>query len=245
MPGPSNEALLSAWERGRAEPQVIGSTLTLLGVAFAGITPCSVTELSIGERDALLLRLQEELFGGHVRALARCAGCGERVELSFDLSDVRIPTTPKAAGRLTVSWEHYEVEFRLPNCRDLLVLGEPEDIENKRMRLLERIVHRAQCSGRRVAAQELPEELVSAMETEMQAADPQAEVNLRLRCQSCGHEWSALFDAGSFLWKEVDAWAIRLLQEVHLLARAYGWREADILAMTPWRRHAYLEMLSV
>lgn len=244
MPGPSTEALLAAWERGRAEPQIIGRTLALLGVASPDVAPVSLAELSIGERDALLLRLQEGLFGGHVGGLAICAGCQERVELSFELSEVRIPEPPKAKDRLTVSWEEYHIEFRQPNCRDLLVLSEPEDIEKKRMRLVERIVLRARRSGRPIAAEALPEELISAMESEMQAADAQAEVNLKLRCQSCGHEWNVLFDVGSFLWKEVDAWAIRLLREVHLLARAYGWREAEIIAMSPWRRHAYLEMLS-
>jgi len=240
----STDALLSAWERGRAESEFIGRSLALLEAASPDGAPVSVAELSIGARDSLLLRLQERLFGGHINALANCGGCGERVELSFDLSDVRTPLPPETNGALIVTREQYQVEFRLPNSRDLLALSGPKEIEEKRMRLLERIVIRADSSGRSIGARELPEELISAMESEMLAADPQAEVILKLRCQSCGHEWGALFDAGSFLWKEVEAWAIRLLHEVHLLARAYGWRESDILAMTAWRRHAYLEMLS-
>ena len=238
MPGVSTETLLAAWERGRAEPQTIGRTLALLSAASPDVAPVALSELSIGERDAILLHLQEELFSGHVRALAVCAGCDQRVELSFDLAEVRVAGPSETNGTLTASWERYQVEFRLPNSRDLLALSGPEDIEKKRVRLLERIVLRAECSDRSITAQELPEKLIAAMESEMQAVDPRAEVNLKLRCQSCGHEWSALFDVGSFLWQVVDAWALRLLREVHLLARAYGWREADILAMTPWRRHA-------
>jgi hypothetical protein len=34
------------------------------------------------------------------------------------------------------------------------------------------------------------------------------------------------------------------MRQVHTLALAYGWREIDILAMSSWRRQAYLEMLS-
>lgn len=222
---------------------MIGRTLALLDVASPDVDQVSLAELGIGERDALLLRLRQELFGSHICALAVCAGCEERVELSFDLSEVCISAPREVKDRLTVSLEQYQVEFRLPTSRDLLVLSEPEDMERKRKRLLERIVLRAECSGRSIAAQDLPKELVAVMESEMQAADPRAEVTLKLCCQACGHEWSELFDVGSFLWKEVDAWALRLLREVHLLARAYGWREADILAMTPWRRHAYLEMV--
>jgi hypothetical protein len=202
-----------------------------------------MTELSIGARDTLLAKLREELFGGEVDALAVCPGCKERVELSFRLSDIRSSGTPESTGRLAVSWGEYEVEFRLPNSRDLAALSGPDDLPSKRKRLLERILLQARMSGQPVAAGDLPEELIAAMESEMEAADHGAEVHLNLRCQSCGCEWSALFDVGPFLWQELDAWVVRLLWEVHTLARAYSWSESDILGMTPFRRHAYLEML--
>ena len=37
--------------------------------------------------------------------------------------------------------------------------------------------------------------------------------------------------------------AKRLLMDVHLLARAYGWSEAEVLALSPARRRFYLEMV--
>ena len=76
----------------------------------------------------------------------------------------------------------------------------------------------------------------------MARADPQADVTFSITCPACGHAWQAIFDIVSFFWREVNAWSYRLLYEVHLLASAYGWREADILAMSPWRRQCYLEM---
>ena len=45
-----------------------------------------------------------------------------------------------------------------------------------------------------------------------------------------------------YLWKEVLIEARRLLREVNALARTYHWREADILALSPRRRQAYLEL---
>ena len=59
----------------------------------------------------------------------------------------------------------------------------------------------------------------------------------------CGHEWDELFDVVSFVWAELEVQACRLLQEVHVLARAYGWREGDVLALSPRRRRLYLEMV--
>jgi hypothetical protein len=53
-----------------------------------------------------------------------------------------------------------------------------------------------------------------------------------------------LFDIVSFFWTELSAQAKRLLREVHTLARGYGWREADILAMSARRRQLYLDLVT-
>ena len=77
----------------------------------------------------------------------------------------------------------------------------------------------------------------------MEEMDPQGDILLDISCISCGHSWKIVFDIVTFFWTEIDAWAHRILREVHDLAKAYGWREADILAMSPWRRQIYLEMV--
>src|SRR5262249_55645931 len=64
----------------------------------------------------------------------------------------------------------------------------------------------------------------------------------RLRAPACGHGWQADLDVGAFVLAEVDAHAARLLGEVHGLAHAYGWSEADILALSTARRRRYLEL---
>jgi hypothetical protein len=78
----------------------------------------------------------------------------------------------------------------------------------------------------------------------MAELDPQSDVELSLSCPNCGHAWRAPLDIASYFWSEVEAWAQRLLLEVHQLARGYGWSERDILAMSARRRRAYLEMLA-
>lgn len=90
---------------------------------------------------------------------------------------------------------------------------------------------------------QLPESVITALSQRMAGADPQADVHLALDCPDCGHQWRAAFDIVSFFWSEIGVWAKRVLREVHILASAYGWREDDILAMSPWRRQVYLEML--
>ena len=77
----------------------------------------------------------------------------------------------------------------------------------------------------------------------MAEVDPQADVQMDLTCPACGHQWQALFDIESFFWREISAWANRILREVHALASAYGWRESDILSMSTWRRQTYLNLI--
>jgi hypothetical protein len=78
----------------------------------------------------------------------------------------------------------------------------------------------------------------------MAEADPGAWIELALGCPGCGEEWSAPFDIVSFLWAEVEARARELLEEVHALASAYGWGEGEVLALSPERREAYLELVA-
>ncbi len=90
---------------------------------------------------------------------------------------------------------------------------------------------------------ELDPALEDAVAARLAEADPGARIDLAVDCPGCGAAWSAPFDIVSFLWAEVDACARRLVGDVHALASAYGWTEDDVLALSPARREAYLELV--
>ena len=85
--------------------------------------------------------------------------------------------------------------------------------------------------------------LIGELESHMEALDPAADIRLGLRCTECGHGWDALLDIGACFWDELGSRAHQLLESVHRLASAYGWRESEILALSPARRAAYLNMI--
>jgi hypothetical protein len=89
----------------------------------------------------------------------------------------------------------------------------------------------------------VPEDALAALAEAMGRAAPAADVTLALSCPACGNGWEEGLDVGAVLWAEVAARARTLLREVHTLAAAYHWGEAEILAMTPARRRAYLQMV--
>ena len=94
--------------------------------------------------------------------------------------------------------------------------------------------------GSPAALGELPEALADAAVGALAESDPGAQTALRVRCP-CGSEWVDELDIRDVVWNDLTNWVGRTLAEVHQLARAYGWSEAEILALSGWRRRWYLE----
>ena len=237
--------LLNVWEDGRSSTS-IRRALLLLAVKFPGASRDTLAALSIGRRNAELLQLREALWGSRMAAIAACPSCRERLDLAVDVQDL---LSLAAAGESSIADEiclthgDCRVAFRIPTTEDVLAAEGAEDIDAARSVILERCLLSAEQAGAAVSTQQLPAEIVSGIAESMAQADPLADIQLKIDCPSCQNRWRAAFDIVSFLWVEIEAWAGRILSEVHTLARAYGWREAEILALSAMRREFYLEMV--
>jgi hypothetical protein len=221
--------LLAMWEAG------LGQAPTARALTLAAAAPdwerVELANLSLGQRDALLLSLRERCFGERLGCEVSCPSCDERLELDLTTADVRvqqgIPQSPQRAQVAGV-----EVVFRPVTSSDLLALD--LTASDARRRLVGSCVIEPSEGS-------LDDDVIEAVAARLGEADPQADIVLSLACSTCQHEWCAPFDVGGYLWMEVDAYARRLLYEVRTLALAYGWNEADVLAVSPVRRRFYLE----
>jgi hypothetical protein len=240
----SARELLDAWERGQAAPPV-QRALMLLAAACPETPVEDLARESVGRRDARLLALREWAFGPRLASLTSCPNCGERLETAFDVAEIRVDSAEEGpAEPLSLAISGCELTFRLPNSLDVAALAGGEDQGSARRRLLARCLLAARGpGGEEVLLDHLPETALQAVADRMAEADPQGDVELVLSCSACSHAWTTSFDIVSYFWTEVDAWARVLLHEIHALASAYGWREGDILALSPWRRRAYLELI--
>ncbi len=239
--------LLAVWEQGLTQTPV-ERALSLFSAACPDAAPNELARLPIGWRDGQLLTLREWTFGPALTSLAACPVCNERVELAFETSDIRAETEAESEKPLLLNVAEHELALRLPNSEDLMAIANEESAASNpataRTLLLARCILQARRGDAGVTIEDLPAEVGVAAARAMAEADPQADVQLALACPNCGHEWQANFDIVAYFWAEINGWAVRLLREVHALAAAYGWREADILALSPLRRQLYLEMLS-
>ncbi len=232
--------LLTAWEHGLSQSGA-RRLLTLLAAAHPDLSDEQLLRLPIGQRDALALKLREALFGSQLTSLTGCPVCNERLEFMLDIADIKVAPSSPTQETLALQLDGVDLEFRLPDSRDLMLIEAVSSVGEARRLLFERCLLSAAQAGQTLPVDKLSEAILDKVELVMSEADPQANVQLDLCCSACQHNWLAPFDIASFLWSEINVWAQRVLNEVHLLAKSYAWCEADILAMSPTRRRYYLE----
>jgi hypothetical protein len=232
----SPERILSVWEAGRQQHE-LDRALTLLIAASPGLSRHELVDLTIGARDARLLRLRTLVLGAGADGFAECPECAERVEFPVDTATLAHPENVAETAQ-EIKVDGTRVQFRLPTSRDLAaVVAAPDEAQGLR-RLIER------CVIEPGSPNELPNEIVEALSQAMLEADQQAEIIISLSCPGCGRHWELLFDIAHFFWNEIVAQARRLLCEIDALARAYGWTEREILNLPAQRRQTYLELLA-
>jgi len=225
----SPSRLLETWEEGQGQ-HPLHRALTMLRMAEPDVPIAALAELPVGERDRRLLYARAMLFGSRLDAIAHCPACKEPIEAALAAEDLAQPPPRPALGELELDGR--TLPIRLPTTLDLLEAAEAP-VEQRRAVLLER------CTGERLTGAE-----ADAVEARMAEIDPLAEIELHFDCPACGHGWEELFDIASWLWVEIGDCAQRLLSEVDLLARAYGWSEAEILSLPPRRRSHYLRLVA-
>jgi hypothetical protein len=234
----SAPALLEAWERGLSQG-LVERALTLLAAANPETSVDDLAKLSIGQRDCDLVALRAQTFGSEAAGVITCPGCGERLEMS--LGAANLAASPGSATAAPICIDGYEIEFRLPNSSDLIRISAEPDTTLRERLLLKSCVTAVHRDGERVCVDQLPSAAFDVVEAHMARVDPQADARLEICCPSCDHRWESVFDIVSFFWSEIEAWANRILHEVHVLASAYGWSEREILALSAQRRQFYLE----
>ena len=248
MRGLSELDLIHAWEQGLGLAPA-ERPLALLAVACPQIARDKLAALSLGELDSLLLELREQTLGDAMQVFGQCPHCQESLEFTLPAAVLRAELRPDDAARSEEATKHqfdiadWHLKFRFPTAQDLVVAGRCGDVPAARRLLLRHCILQAYRRNVPVDPQDLPDDVIAAVGTRMAELDSSSEILLALRCPGCEQSWQVQLDVGRFFWEEINALAKRLLLEVHMLARAYGWSEVDILSMSAARRQFYLEMV--
>jgi hypothetical protein len=224
--------VLKLWEAGRLLEPLDRAVLV---ASVASSDKRSAADLPLGARNRSLAQLHCDAFGGILRGYTGCRRCGEQLEFEFDGHTVAAPSAAAQTSDLQLvpvgKWL-----FRLPTSRDLAIAAEESGEQAAVQRLL------ASCDSGSEPAANWTEEDLDIIGQRLSEADPFAEIMLHFECPACAASFDESLDLGDFVWAEIQPQAMRIFQEVHVLASAYGWSESEILALSPARRSAYVEL---
>ena len=221
----SREQILELWERG-AQRHPLDRALLLMGSARPGDTLHDLADVSVGQRDQTLIALRCTMFGRELSGYVDCPACKTRLEFVLDAESLR-----SDASDAVIDVDGLRI--RCPTSRDLAsVMSEP----NPEYRLAQRC-----CATTDGEPPLLSPAQVLMIESALAEADAAADIVLDFSCEQCDIKWQTAFDIGDYLWREIEAQAARLLADIHTLARAYGWSEREVLALSDTRRAAYID----
>lgn len=236
----SDQDLLDVWEAG-INLTPIERSLVLLSKAFPNRSFSEIASLTIGERDACLLTIREKLFGSELHNTTTCPECGQKIEWQTTTDHLRLQKSNIIWEKqpIEMTYNGYQVSFRLPNSTDMVEVLEFGNPDSRQARLLEKCVS----SPHFPSVEHWPEELKAAVMRKMEECDPQADISMNIRCPDCQHNWDVFFDIIRYIWPEIEDWAIRLIQDIYLLAINFGWSENEILALSRFRRNLYISKI--
>jgi hypothetical protein len=218
-----------------------------------------VSQLSLGDRETLLLHARRLTFGGQIDCVLPCPECRERMDFRLQIERLLLHRDAGAPARyfeeiVEAGGKRFRVRFRVPCGADLEDGLRPpqrkptEAVEVVLARCVEWVRLEGELSnGSALAAipiEELPAGLPSKISERMAELDPQAETTLQLACPACQHSFTTCFDIGDYFFRELRAREHCRYQEVHQLALAYHWSETEILSMSPRKRRMYLDLLA-
>lgn len=216
----------------------------LLALACPELDDAELDQQPLGLRDRQLIRLREATFGTRLELKADCPRCGDMLELELDTQDLIVPDpSPRAAARL----RRFDVGGRCLRLRPLTGADVAAALQPPAWDTARDVILRRCCSdgdsGLPLDPESLSEDDKAAIARRLERLDPQADLTLDVVCFVCGEGWRPLLDVAEVFWREIRTRAGLIIGDVHDLARAFHWTEAEILALSPKRRQTYLSLV--
>jgi hypothetical protein len=207
-----------------------------------------VEALTRGDRDFLALRLRRSLFGDRVSLVVTCANpaCGARADLDLEVEALAPEREQPGAEFLDIATPGGPARVREPTGADDRALARVGGSRSERAaelwsRLVLDLDGRGPLTAQAWLALGAPVRHSIALGLSEQSSAP--DLGVVTACPSCSASMQLTIDPFGLLLRELRQGVERLIAEVHCLAWAYGWPEADILALPRTRRWGYLDLV--
>jgi hypothetical protein len=215
----------------------LGAAMTALLAACLGdaagapVPAAEIARWTVKRRRQGLLAVDVATGGPERTMTARCPheGCGAVMELGLDLDRFRADWRTED---IAVGVGGDVVRLRPPRPDDLHAWAAARDAAPEAL------------AARLVVGPPPPADWGAAAEAALAEDDGLAGLELDTACPDCGRPVRVPLALESFLMADLARSAAARLDEVHVIAGAYHWPEADILALPAARRRHYLARIA-
>jgi hypothetical protein len=233
-------ALGEAAHRKTTLPALVTSVLCVVLDDLAGrpATTDRVRALSVGDRQFLIRRLGIELDTDECWLTGVCEHCGQPIDVAVRQS--ALPYKPATDGYpiATAQTSLGECRVRVPTGLDQEAMAVVEDESAAADELARRCVLDL-VPGRELDPAELTERDLEILGEAVESVAPEMVTEIQASCPHCSGQTAIAIDPYRCL-RNLD---VGVLRQVHTLASAYHWSEAEILALPRQRRLRYLQMI--
>jgi len=190
--------------------------------------------LPVADRGRLMMAVYFNTYGLRIENTVTCPSCSSRFDLSFtmdewvdDLTKVKPESLKRGEGDYPFKAPG-GVKFRLPTGEDeIAVMGmEPKAAEAELLR-------RCLQDGTRKYDPEL-------LQKTMHEIAPLADAEFEARCPECSRMQWLHFDLQQYLLSSLLNERNKLVNEIHLLSKAYGWGLTEILELPRSTRRSFI-----
>ncbi|SFA78371.1 hypothetical protein SAMN05421688_0854 [Poseidonocella pacifica] len=197
--------------------------------ACSAATDAAPLDWQVNRRLQALLEVTIATRGPHWIHSAQCTACGAAMDMPLRLDDFLQAVLPtQTLCRLD---DGREVTVAVPTGADQL--GWLDD----GARAADLLAHLVRPQG------PLSDADHAAIEASLEAADPLRTLEIKTECPDCGTGLSLPLDLEMACLALLATRRPELLDDIHLLAMTYHWSEAEIMAIPPDRRAAYLSRI--
>ena len=201
------------------------------------LQPGMAARLTAADRDRLLAAVHRSTFGPRVSGALVCTSCNQGFTLDFDLAVLEATMPAQVTEQRSEMGGHfvYQLEdgrlIRLPTGEDELAVARmaPDAAISE---LLRRCVVEGEWST-------APE----AVQLALQTCGPLLDMALDAQCPECGSANLFNFNLQHFVLSAIAAEELQLYEDVHRIARAYGWALAAILELPRSSRRAFVALI--
>lgn len=218
--------------------QILAEALDTIGEFPA--TMEAVGQLSIPDRQYLMVRLAALLEGEHVWLKIHCVNCDAPFDAEFNRCDLPVEKAAHGFPFCNINIDDRELSLRVPNGRDQEDLLKLSEVQAQQL-LLQRCIK--SLNGAVPSSEALStfsSRDVAIIEQALEEISPSVCSGLLLVCPECDKEQRAAIDHYRFS----DFGEVTFYDEIHTIASHYHWSEADILDLPRTQRQRYVGLIN-